>query len=198
MGGAIQRLAAAGWQWTLVAMCVPDLTRRQYFLQTCLELGASPVTMEFPDYMGGPPFSRNEQKLMRQTLADAVRGQTFELVFTHSRGPNGEYWARHANHEEVRMVTAELVESKRLGDGRGRLAHFAYDVIYGGGTATCAMLNSDYRLPLTYPELLAKCRLSGLAPDADTSLRNLCYPCPNPEAFEGDDLELPNLFVRRR
>ena len=154
--------------------------------------------MQFNDYQDGEPFSCNNRDEMRSRLLNAIDGQTFDLVFTHSRGKHGEYWARHANHVEVREVATELARSKTLGPGIQRLAYFSYDVIYGGGTATCARCDANFYLQLTYPELLWKCQLCSLAPDANSSLRNLGFPCPNPEGFEGDQLELPEPFVRRK
>jgi LmbE family N-acetylglucosaminyl deacetylase len=199
MAGTIQRLAVAGWHWKVVAMCVPELPRRDYFLHTCSVLGVDRAALEFRDYMPGNPFSQNDRASMRARLLETVRGQTFDLVFTHSRGEQGEYWARHANHVEVQELATELVDQHHLGSGRQSLAYFAYDVIYGGGTATCARTDATYVMPLTYPELLRKCHLCRLAPDVDTNLGNLAYPCPNPEGFEGDDLQLPvPPLVRRR
>ena len=198
MDGTIQRLAASGWHWTVVAMCVPDPARREYFVHCCSVHGAIPAHMEFQDYMSGQPFSRNSRAEMRSRVADVVRGQRFDFVFTHSRSEHGEYWGRHANHVEIREVTTELIDGGLLGPGRSGLAYFAYDLIYGGGTATCARLDANYVLPLTYPELLWKCQLSNLAPDANTSLRNLAFPCPNPEGFEGDGLVLPAPLLRRQ
>lgn len=197
MGGSIQRLAATGWQITVVAMCVPDPQRRDYFHRTCSALGVTPVAMEFADYMGDSEFAVNNRDEMRARLSAAVEGSAFDLVFTHSRGPHGEYCARHANHVEARVLAAELVEGGEIGRGSRRLAYFSYDVIYGGGTATCARLESPYVLQLSYPELLRKCDLCSQAPDADSSLRNLGFPCPNPEGFEGDGLELSAPFVPR-
>jgi hypothetical protein len=197
MGGTIQRLAGAGWQWTLIAMCVPDPNRRAYFDHCCSIFGAVPVAMGFQDYMEGAPFGRNNRDQMRNCLTEAVHGQSFDLVFTHCRGQHGEYGGRHANHVEVLRLTDESVNDGQLGRGRASLAYFAYDIIYGGGTATGAKTDAEYVLPLTYPELLWKCQLCSLAPDADTNLRGLAFPCPNPEGFEGDGLILPGPFVCR-
>lgn len=198
MGGAIQRLRALGWHWTLIAMCVPSSERLDYFYHCCSEFGATPIAMNFLDYMGCNAFSQNERGEMRSRLLDAVNGQTFDYVFTHSRGVSGEYWARHANHVEVCELTTELTQQGQLSRGCQRLAYFSYDVIYGSGTATCAQLDADYFLPLTYQELLRKCQLCKRAPDADSSLRNLAFPCPNPEGFEGNQLDLPDPFIRRQ
>ena len=198
MGGTIQRLAASGWHWTLIAMCVPDPAKLDFFHKCCSVFGATPIAMPFQDYMGGEPFSQNNRDEMRSDLLNAVDGQTFDFVFTHSRGENGEYWARHANHVEVRELTTELTQQGKLGRGCQRLAYFSYDVIYGSGTATCARLDADYFLALTYPELLTKCQLCKCAPDANSSLRNLSFPCPNPEGFEGNQLDLPDPFIRRQ
>jgi LmbE family N-acetylglucosaminyl deacetylase len=197
MGGAIQRLATAGWHWTLIAMCVPARDRLNYFHHCCSIFGATPIAMQFQDYQGGDPFSKNNRDEMRSRLLAAIDGQTFDCVFTHSRGEHGEYWVHHANHVEVRELVTELTQQGQLGPGCQRLAYFSYDVIYKGGTATCARLDANFYLPLTYPELLWKCQLCSLAPDANSSLKNLAFPCPNPEGFEGDKLELPDQFVRR-
>lgn len=197
MGGAIQRLLAAGWQFTIIGMCVPDRARRSYFERTCSTLGVTSNSMVFQDYMEGAAFSRNDRAKMRSALSGAIQGQAFDLVFTHSRGEHGEYWARHANHVEVRELTTESVRSGEIGCGSRRLAYFSYDVIYGGGTATCARLDSPFVLPLNYPELHKKCELCSQAPDAHSSLANLGFPCPNPEGFEGDQLDLLAPFIRR-
>lgn len=200
MAGAIQRLAESGWHWTLIAMCVSAKDRRDYFFHCCSVFGAVPIAMEFQDYQGGEPFSRNNRDEMRSRLLDAVGGQQFDYVFTHSRAEHGEY-GHHANHVEVQTITTELNQSGQFGPTSNRLAYFSYEAPYGGGTATCARRDANYYLQLTYPELLWKCKLCSLAPDAASSLKGLAFPCPNPEAFEGDRLDLPaqsELFVHRR
>jgi hypothetical protein len=198
MAGVIQRLAKLGWHWTIIAMCVTEENKKNYFIHSCTELGAVPITMEFTDYQDGAPFSQNRRSEMLSNLLDAVRGQVFDLVFTHSRSRTGEYWAAHANHFEVRDLVKELVMNNNLGHGLQSLGFFSYDVIYGSGTATCAKPDADYFLQLTYPELLLKCQLCNSAPDADTNLRNLGYPCPNPEGFNGEKLTLPDPFKQRQ
>jgi LmbE family N-acetylglucosaminyl deacetylase len=170
MGGTIQRLAASGWHWTVIAMCIPEPDKQNYFLHCCSVFGAIPIVMQFNDYQTGNPFSQNDRNEMKSRLLGAIDDQKFELVFTNSRGEHGEYWARHSNHVEVRELVAELVSSNTLGQGIQHHAYFSYDVIYGGGTAICATLKANYYLPLTYPELLWKCQLCSLAPDADSSL----------------------------
>lgn len=197
MGGTIQRLVSTGWSMTLIAMCITDQDKLSYFKGCCSALAATPIAMPFLNYQDGDPFSQNLRSEMKSRLLEVVDGQKFDLVFTHSRGENGEYWARHSNHVEVREVTTELVNSSDLGPGSQGLSYFSYDVIYGGGTATCARLDANFYLPLTYPELGLKCQWCGLAPDANSSLSNLAFPCPNPEGFEGDGLNLPEHFVRR-
>ena len=117
MGGTIQRLAATGWHWTVIAMCVPEHERLNYFHHSCSVFGAIPIAMQFHDYQVGDPFSRNNRGEMRSRLLGAIEDQKFDLVFTHSRGELGEYWGRHANHFEVRELAAELVRSNTLGPG---------------------------------------------------------------------------------
>lgn len=196
MGGAIQRLAMAGWHWTLIAMCVPAPAseRLRYFQHCCSIFGATPIAMQFRDYQYGEPFSQNRRDDMRSQLLATVNTQEFDLVFTHSRSENGEYGARHANHVEVRELVAELAQQGQFGSKCQPPAYFSYDVIYKDCTATCARLDANFYLPLTYPELLWKCQLCSLAPDANSSLKNLSFPCPNPEGFEGDQLNLPQPF----
>ncbi len=198
MGGTMQRLAASGWYWTVIAMCVPDPDRLDYFFHSCSEFGAIPFAMQFNDYQVGQPFSLNNREEMRSRLLDAIDGQIFDLVFTHSRGEHGEYGGLNANHVEVRELVTDLVSSNTLGKGIQHLAYFSYDVIYGEGTATCARLDASYYLPLTYPELMWKCQLCSQVPDANFSLKHFSFPCPNPEGYEGDQLELPVPFVHRR
>jgi hypothetical protein len=47
---------------------------------------------------------------------------------------------------------------------------------------------------LRYSELLLKADWCNKVPDP-YDLEGLGFPCPNPEAFEGDDLKLPKPFV---
>jgi hypothetical protein len=123
----------------------------------------------------------------------AIDGETYDLVFTHSQ--HGEY-GQHANHTEVQEIVTELSREWQFGKTCRPPAYFSYETDRPH-TAPRARLAAQYYLPLTYPELLWKCQLCHLAPDCETNLRNLAYPCPNPEAFEGDGLELPESFVPR-
>jgi LmbE family N-acetylglucosaminyl deacetylase len=200
MGGAIQRLTAHGWHCTLVAMCVRDPARRDYFRHCCSIFGAIPLCFEFDDYMKEEDaLSPNNREEMQHSLNQAIQGQSYDLVFTHSRNPSGEYSLLHANHEEVRSITENCMNAQGFGTNvdKSKLAYFDYHPIYGAGTATCAQIaeanTRRHLLQLTYPELIWKGQLCALAPDVNTNLKNLAFPCPNPEAFEGDDLEFPNL-----
>jgi LmbE family N-acetylglucosaminyl deacetylase len=195
MGGAIQRMRGHGWKWTIAAMCVPDQNRRRYYEECCQALDSKTLSMSFADYQGGQVFERNSQERMSLDLKNGLGGKRFDWVFTHSRHHSSEY-GFHANHIEVATVVAELVQNGQLGNGTSRLAHFSYAPIYGGdGRATVARPGSSYYLQLTYGELLTKCEWCSRAPDADTNLYNIGFPCPNPEAFEVDGGQLPRPFI---
>ena len=206
MGGTIRRLTDLGWNWLLVAMCVEDAAKQAYFRECAAAYNQEFCMMTFADYQEGGVFSRNQRAQMAMELATAVSGSHFHVLFTHSRdaargeggNANGEYGG-HANHTEVRQVVTDLVASGQIACPRDAVAQFAYSAIYvTAGTPTCARTDSTCFMRLTYDELAEKSRLCALAPDVESSLRALEYPCPNPEGFEGESLRLPeSVFIRR-
>lgn len=179
MDGTIQRTLTAGWKWTIVAMCAPATDRAEYFVRCCKSQGVEPITFDFKDYMEG---QLNSLDKMRSTLSSAVQGRTFNVVFTHSRRPDGEYGV-HANHFEVRDVVDALVKDGAIAQGPDSVAYFSYQAIYRR-SATVARRDANLFVQLNYPELMEKCKWSMEAPDADSNLKNLGYPCPSPEAFD--------------
>ncbi len=195
------RTRALGWDWTIVAVCAPDPARERYFRDYCASLGAIARPLKFHDYPTGKLFSENRETDVLGALTQATTGCGYDWIFTHSRGPHGEYGG-HTNHDEVRLATTSLVREGVLGKGEKQLAYFSYQPIYGlAGRATVAAHNvqaTQYDLQLTYAELAYKCHWCAAAPDAQSNLKNLGYPCPNPECVEGDDIQLPEPpFVRR-
>ena len=88
------------------------------------------------------------------------------------------------------MVTS-LVKEGALGQGLGSIAYFSYEAMFSR-SATTAKANANYYLQMTYAELLQKSCLCMQAPDVETNLRKIGYPCPNPEAFIGNGLQLPD------
>lgn len=195
MGGAIKRTRHAGWDWTVVAMCVAEAARRQHFEDACVSLGADHTSTDFVDVQSGDPFDKNRRDGMRKALQGIILQSMYDWVFTHSLGKHCEY-GYHANHMEVAQVVAELAGDKKICDGPARVAHFAYEPIYGGGIATVAVTCANAYLQLEYNELLWKCRWCERAARLDGSLRSLAWPCPNPEAFSGEGLSLPGPFVQ--
>jgi LmbE family N-acetylglucosaminyl deacetylase len=195
MGGTIQRFR--DWNWHVVSMCVRDPLRRDYLQRTCGALGVKSNPLDFLDHQGGEPFSQNGRERMVNRLIDTTGGATFDWVFTHSRDRFGEYGG-HANHSEMVHLVTALVQAGRLTTGMNRVAFFSYYPVYGfDGRATVARPDATHQLQLTYSELLFKCHWTMQAPDAESSLKNIGYPCPNPEAFEGNGLELPRPFIPR-
>jgi hypothetical protein len=47
MGGTIQQMKAAGWDWTLIAMCVDRPERQKYYDRCCGSLGVRGIRMDF-------------------------------------------------------------------------------------------------------------------------------------------------------
>ncbi|MGA2068328.1 MAG: PIG-L family deacetylase [Thermoguttaceae bacterium] len=194
MGGTIRRLR--DWNWRIVSMCVPDPVNREYLQQTCDALGVKSSPFTFADYQRDAAFARNDREQMNAALLRAVGDEKFDWVFTHNPDEFGEY-AFHANHSETVQVATALVQGGRLTTGMDRVAFFSYRLIYGRSRATVARLEATHYLQLTYDELLFKCQWTMRAPDAETNLKNIRYPCPNPEAFVGDGLQLPDPFIPR-
>jgi LmbE family N-acetylglucosaminyl deacetylase len=190
MGGMIQRMRARGWNWTLVALCVPDPERRAYFVECCRALGAESLVMDFADHREGPEFGRNDREEMRSELLHAVQGRAYDFVFTHSRDGQCEY-GFHANHRETQTIVTELVANGAIGTGPQHTAYFHYAPMFDRSATTARRDDACY-LQLSYAELLHKCLWCAQAPDMRMNLADLKYPCPNPEAFTGDGLRLPD------
>jgi LmbE family N-acetylglucosaminyl deacetylase len=190
MGATIRRTKQLkGWDWTILAMCLRP-QHRAFFCKSCQDLGAEDRTEAFKDYQDKPIFSDNERDKMEKALRDQTRGTAFDWVFTHSRHPRGEYGG-HPNHAEVQQVVTSLVQRGELGQGMNHLAYFSYQAIEGH-TASTASYCESYRthyLQLSYEELEWKLASCKSIPDQG-SISNLGYPCPNPEAYEGDQLAL--------
>lgn len=191
IGGTLQRLKAAGWDVTCVALCVPSPERQAYYCAYCKALGVSGHYATFIDDQGA---ALNDKLAMKASLLGLTAGKRYDLVFTHSRRPHREY-GHHANHAEVEAVVTELAQLGELTPNP--IAYFSYQAMYGlAGLATVAETDASVYLQLTYPELLAKCDWVKRAPDVESNLVGLAYPCPNPEAFDCDS-PLPRPFVSR-
>lgn len=90
------------------------------------------------------------------------------------------------------IIASEIAEERSW-----QLIRFCYYPIYGSGTATVAYKeNADYYYQLNYEDLRFKLELIDCFPYERESLKSLAYPCPNPEAFEGNSLPPP--FKKKR
>lgn len=203
IGGTVMRMS--DWDWSGVAMCWRRYARtdehKAHFEQSCRAHGVKPAICDFQDYQQDKQLNKIEE--MAQHLLEAAAGETYDYVFTHSRHPRCEY-GFHANHVETRKCVELLVSRGHLVRSGTGLAYFSYQPIYGGGglptvAATPADAPAAVYLQLTYEELVRK--LEWVMSFAErfncirADLQNLGYPCPNPEAFEGDALGLPSPFV---
>jgi LmbE family N-acetylglucosaminyl deacetylase len=195
MGGTIHHLSR--WNWHIISMCNQgDTTRRCWFKKTCDKLGARADALDFLDYQDSNTRGGNSTEDMKRELLRIVGDKLYDYVFTHD--PTGEYGA-HANHDEVRKAVTNLVSEGHLVENGSRLAHFCYSPIYEmARLATVASTDASYYFQLTYSDLAFKVELiQSHAPDIVSNLeRGLGAPCPNPEAFAGDRLNLPDQFIR--
>jgi LmbE family N-acetylglucosaminyl deacetylase len=188
MGATMRRTKTIrGWHWKVIAMCL-DPACKDYFCGSCADLGAKGCFMPFKNYQTDPIFSKNSREEMEAKLRGEAEGTKFDWVFTHSRHPCGEYGG-HSNHSEVQQVVTSLVERGQLGQGMNHLAYFSYQAIAGHTAPTASFCESHrtHYLQLTYTELEWKLKWCKNTPD---SLSGIGDPCPNPEAFEGDQLAL--------
>jgi LmbE family N-acetylglucosaminyl deacetylase len=203
-GGTIKRTLSLGWDWSIVTTCAEEEHRRKYFTEWCESVDARPVALLFKDHPDGGPFSQNGRRVLCDAIRNAVRSAAPDWVFTHSLDADGEY-GRHPNHTEAAEAVASLADEGTL--GVSQVAHFAYRRIYGlSDVATAARLEASHYLQLDYEELRWKAEwcetANGVefrdpALGANTWLKKLAWPCPNPEAFVGNGLRLPSPFVRR-
>ena len=199
MGGAIHHLKT--WDWHIISICNQGSSeRKRNFEDTCCKLAARADAFDFLDYQDGNQVdTTNSITDMTQTLMHAVESTQYDYVFTHSLDPNGEY-GRHANHHEVCSTVRSLASENRLVPSISRLAHFCYFPIYRlSGLGTAAKQDADYYFQLSYSDLVFKAQLiRSFALDIVNNLEHdLGAPCPNPEAFTGDQLILPAPFIGR-
>jgi len=199
MGGTIRLLN--DWDWYVVSMCnACNEDRKRYFHETSRRLGATADTFDFLDYQSTDSGSqRNSISDMKQKLLSFFGNNRFDYVFTHSRDQNGEY-GFHANHQEVCEVVESMVSEKRIVENRNKIAYFCYSPFYGlPGLPTVARQDAKFYMQLSYSNLAFKIRLiQSHKKEIVNNLQNdLCAPCPNPEAFDGDNLCLPDPFISR-
>jgi hypothetical protein len=198
MGGTIYHLK--DWDWHIISLCNQgDSARKDYFRETCEELGAKSEALDFYDYQQEKRAPKKNSVIeMKQSLLRILGDKRYDYVFTHSRDPNGEY-GYHANHREVCEVMSSLVSAGSLVDSRSRLAYFSYYPIYGvSGLPTVARKDADYYFKLYYADLAFKVALieRHIPAIVGNLEQDLGAPCPNPEAYEGDDLKLPVPFLK--
>jgi len=209
-GNPVESKLPQDWEWHGFAMCCSrrGVELKTTFVETCSENGVIPKCFDFEDH-GGEAEESTVQN-MASDLDAELSGQVFDYVFTHSRSPHGEY-GPHPNHIEVREAVQRLVGQGKLTIEKTKLAYFSYGHTYRG-CGTCARLKAEdattpVYMPLTYDALKQKVewvhaflrlgtignpQLSVIRAD----LENIGWPCPTPEAFEGNSLRLPMPFVQ--
>jgi len=185
MGGAIRHLR--DWEWHIFSMCNGnDDQKIQSFNKSCEMLGVEKFrALNFRDYQNDGAFSQNNEEEMKLKLIDLV-DEAYDYVFSHSLQEWNEY-GHHDNHQEVGIIASKIAKKKSW-----QLIQFCYKPVYGGGTATVANKErANYYFQLNYEELKFKLALIDCFPQEMRNLINLSYPCPNPEAFEGNSLPAP-------
>ena len=185
MGGTIHHLR--DWEWHVFSMCNGnDNLRIQSFNKSCemLRINRSHA-LSFLDYQSHEAFSRNNKEEMKLRLLKLI-DKTYYFVFSHGLQKWNEY-GPHANHKEAGIIASEIAEKKSW-----QLIQFCYKPVYDGGIATVAnKKRAKYYFQLDYDELKFKLALIDCFPNEMGSLKALAYPCPNPEAFEGNSLPVP-------
>ena len=199
MGGTIHLLK--DWEWHIISMCnAYNKDRKNYFHETADKLGVNATNFDFHDYQNKETGSHsNSIPDMQQELSSLLEDRRYDYVFTHSRDQHGEY-GYHANHQEVCEVVQSLVSENRIVEDFSKIAFFCYSPLYGlPGLPTVARKDAKYYMQLPYSSLAFKISLiQSHKTDIVNNLQNdLGSPCPNPEAFEGDNLFLPVPFIRR-
>jgi len=199
-GGTIRRTHEMGWDWTVVATCVDDDSRRAYFEAWCASLDIRSVHLPFIDHPDGAPFSQNRSDDMFSAVHAAAADMSFDWLFTHSLSSSAEY-GPHPNHAEAARTAVRLIERSFAKTG---LVSFAYRATFrADGVAACASPSASHYVQLAYDQLQWKaawcaraheieCRDPTL--DGRSWLERLAWPCPNPEAFLGTNIGLPALF----
>jgi len=186
MGGTIHHLR--DWEWHIFSMCDGnDDQRIQSFNKSCEMLRTDKShALSFQDYQNDGVFSRNNKKDMKIGLTQLI-DKAYDFVFSHNLEKLNEY-DHHDNHEEVGFIASEIAEKKSW-----QLIQFCYKPLYGAsGIATVAnKKRAKYYFQLNYEELKFKLALIDCFPNEMGNLKGLSYPCPNPEAFEGNSLPIP-------
>lgn len=200
MGGTIHVLN--DWEWLIVSMCNDNnKVRRRYFDAVSMKLNAPAISLDFHDYQSRDPSHKcNSLQSMKQELLSVLGSNRYDYVFTHSRNQNGEYGV-HANHQEVCGVVQHIVSEKQIVEKNSQIAYFCYSPIYElPGLPTVARQDATFYMQLSYSNLAFKIGLIKLHNEEIVhNLENdLGAPCPNPEAFEGDNLCLPHPFIGKK
>ncbi|MDH5690071.1 MAG: PIG-L family deacetylase [Candidatus Bathyarchaeota archaeon] len=189
IGGTIHHIR--DWEWHVFSMCNGnDDLRIQPFNKSCEMLGVTKFqAFNFEDYQTGEVFSKNNKEKMKLKLTK-VMDKAYDYVFSHSLQEWNEY-SHHANHKEVGIISSEITKQKHW-----QLIQFCYYPIYGSDTATVAFKKrAKYFYQLNYEDLKFKLKLIDCFLNEMGNLKNMSYPCPNPEAFEGNNLPVPP-FIR--
>jgi len=201
-GGAIKRTRSLGWDWTVVATCLDEPTRREVFVDWCGSLDVRPVALSFRDHPDGGPFSRNDRETMRNAVLKAFDESGPDWIFAHSLDAEGEY-GPHPNHAEAARIVATLceegvVEPRQVARFLYRRMHGEADLPAVAGLAASHYLQLDYdemRWKVDWCKKAQELELRDPALAGRTWLERLIWPCPNPEAFVGEGLRLPSPFL---
>ena len=185
-GGTILKTQIeCGWEWTIIVFCLPDPDKKRYFEDYCTTFNISEISFRYEDYQGGNKFCTNKKDEMVTNLREILKNNSYDFIFTHSFDQGGEYGG-HVNHEEVREVVEEVFPL-------GNIVNFSYNPEFGyNGRATVARIDANFHVQLNYDELIDKATWCSKAPDAESSLKAIGYPCPNPEGFRNRNNSLLN------
>jgi hypothetical protein len=210
MGGTIchtRHLKNDPWKWKIVALCLSGKQNTDWerYLSCYTDFGlrCDVETIQFHHRIKGQSDTEKEKTrtMMIEDLAASCKGEKFDYIFTHSNSPNGEYKAStngiHEDHKGVREIVVKFMKEIDP-DFSKKLAYFSYrDIDYADGS--CSVVadweRAKYYFVLDYEAQIVKNNMCSLAPDKE-NIKILGFPCPNPEAFEGDELILPKSIFK--
>lgn len=199
MGGTILKLRYE-WEWDFVCFCLNNNNfKSRTFEASCSMLEVKNWRFfNFADYLKEQPFAYNRKEDMKKRLLHFINESNkkakYDYIFTH-----GSEYGHHANHLEVKEIIKEL--KHQILKKEGNILYFDYKPIYPEKIATVASRNADFYVQLNYLELKQKLELIDYFKFwAGPDLKELAWPCPNPEAFsiENKNYPIPHQIFKQR
>lgn len=201
IGGTILRFK--DWEWHVLSFCNSHNDnfepKRNLFNSSCSQLGCTKYkALEMRDYQPRE-LMEVEQSLKMQKEILAFASREYDLIFTHSIGPNCEY-GFHANHVEAREAMYRLINEGLL--KTNGIGYFSYKSGGENQPVIADMENGNYKVVLTSDEIAKKRSIKQSFTWAQGDLQNLSLwdnDEPKVEAFRIEmfnNINLPSEFEK--